>query len=114
MRLRVGENCTVIASKERVPNLASVNVLPYADCFSDKEKGLDDSQGLSKKEKKEKREAQMQKTKRTYTEAFITPYFRNYYRPVKKNDQISIKRDGRTIDFIVVDVQPGEYGIVGP
>ena len=48
MRLRVGENCTVIASKERVPNLASVNVLPYADCFSDKEKGLDDSQGLSK------------------------------------------------------------------
>ena len=56
----------------------------------------------------------MQKTKRTYTEAFITPYFRNYYRPVKKNDQISIKRDGRTIDFIVVDVQPGEYGIVGP
>ena len=91
LRLRVGESCTVLAIKERVASLSSVNIVPYSDCLNDKEK-----------------------TKRTYTDAFLAPYFRNLYRPVRKNDQISIKRGERTLDFIVEDVQPGEYGIVGP
>jgi transitional endoplasmic reticulum ATPase len=47
-------------------------------------------------------------------ETVLLPYFQQLNRPVRKGDSFSIDQMGRTIEFKVMSVEPGEYGLVAP
>jgi len=88
LRLRIGDICQVNAVPNDVPNLAKVHVLPFSDSI----------QGITG----------------NLTETYLIPYFKDCYRPVKKNDTFTVRGAFRAVEFKIVDVDPGEYGIVAP
>lgn len=45
-------------------------------------------------------------------ETYIVPYFHQAYRPVTKGDIFRVTGNFRPVDFKVVDLEPGTYGIV--
>ncbi|KAG5463962.1 hypothetical protein LSCM1_00138 [Leishmania martiniquensis] len=47
-------------------------------------------------------------------ENFLKPYFLESYRPVKKGDSFICRGAMRSVEFKVVEVDPGEYCIVSP
>lgn len=47
-------------------------------------------------------------------EMFLKPYFLEAYRPVKKGDLFLCRGSMRSVEFKVVEVDPGEYCIVSP
>ena len=47
-------------------------------------------------------------------ETVLLPYFQPILRPVRKGDSFSVDQMGRTLEFKVVAVEPGEYGLVAP
>ncbi|CAJ1037804.1 Cell division protein 48 (CDC48), N-terminal domain [Leishmania utingensis] len=47
-------------------------------------------------------------------ENFLKPYFLESYRPVKKGDSFVCRGAMRSVEFKVVEVDPGEYCIVSP
>jgi transitional endoplasmic reticulum ATPase len=47
-------------------------------------------------------------------DAFLKPYFVEAYRPVRKGDTFLVRGGMRTVEFKVVETDPGEYCIVAP
>jgi len=47
-------------------------------------------------------------------DAFLKPYFLEAYRPVRKNDTFLVRGGMRSVEFKVVETDPGEYCIVAP
>ena len=47
-------------------------------------------------------------------DAFLKPYFGEAYRPVRKGDTFLVRGGMRTVEFKVVETDPGEYCIVAP
>jgi transitional endoplasmic reticulum ATPase len=46
------------------------------------------------------------------TSTYLIPYFKDTFRPIKKNDTFIVRGGFRPVEFKVVDVDPPEYGIV--
>lgn len=44
----------------------------------------------------------------------MIPYFKDCYRPVKKDDTFIVRGGFKAVEFKIVDVDPPEYGIVSP
>jgi len=84
----MGDVVSVHACPDEVPNAARIHVLPFADSI----------EGISG----------------NITETYLVKYFRDMYRPVKKNDTFIVRENFRPVEFKVVDVDPPEYGIVAP
>lgn len=47
-----------------------------------------------------------------FKEVYLVDYFKDAYRPVKKNDIFTINKAMKTVEFVVVAVDPGPYSIV--
>lgn len=47
-------------------------------------------------------------------DAFLKPYFVEAYRPLRKGDTFLVRGGMRTVEFKVVETDPGEYCIVAP
>ncbi|OAF68978.1 Cell division control protein 48 [Intoshia linei] len=47
-------------------------------------------------------------------DVYIKPYFHDAYRPIHKNDTISICANMVTVDFKVIGVEPGLFAVVAP
>ena len=47
-------------------------------------------------------------------DAFLKPYFVEAYRPVRKGDTFLVRGGMRTVEFKVVETDPGDYCIVAP
>lgn len=47
-------------------------------------------------------------------ETYLKPYFMESYRPVRKGDLFNVRGGMRSVEFKVVEVDPGEYCIVAP
>jgi transitional endoplasmic reticulum ATPase len=86
LRVRLGDVAMVKPAGD-VPNLARIDVRPFDDTV----------EGL---------------------EGDFTPmlqaYFKDAFRPLKKGDLFVVRGGFKALEFKVVDVEPGEYGIVGP
>ena len=88
LRVRIGDTVSVHAMPNDVPNAAKIHVLPFADSI----------EGITG----------------NITQTYLIPYFKDCYRPVKKNDTFLVRGGFRPVEFKVVDVEPGELGIVAP
>ena len=88
LRVRIGDICSIHPITNDVPNLTKVHVLPFSDSI----------EGITG----------------NLTETYLIPYFKDCYRPVKKNDTFLVRGAFRAVEFKVVDVDPGEFGIVAP
>ena len=49
-----------------------------------------------------------------YFESFLKPYFATTFRPVRKGDCFTVNGLMRSVEFKVVEIEPGEYGTVTP
>jgi hypothetical protein len=47
-------------------------------------------------------------------DVFVKPYFMDAYRPVKRGDRFMSRRAMKSVEFKIVEVEPGPYAIVGP
>ncbi|KAF7135114.1 hypothetical protein RHSIM_Rhsim08G0175000 [Rhododendron simsii] len=47
-------------------------------------------------------------------DVFLKPYFLESYRPVRKSDLFQVRGGMRSVEFKVVDTDPGEYCVVAP
>lgn len=47
-------------------------------------------------------------------DVFLKPYFVESYRPVRKSDLFQVRGGMRSVEFKVVDTDPGEYCVVAP
>jgi len=88
LRLRIGDTVSVHAVPTDVPNAAKIHCLPFADSI----------EGITG----------------NITATYLIPYFKDCYRPVKKGDTFLVRGGFRPVEFKIVDVDPGEYGIVAP
>ena len=88
LRVRIGDVVTVNAVPNDVPNAEKVHVLPFSDSI----------EGITG----------------NVTQTYLIPYFKDCYRPVKKGDTFIVRGGFRPVEFKVVDVDPGECGIVAP
>ena len=88
LRVRIGDTIWIHPVPEDVPNAAKIHVLPFADSI----------EGITG----------------NVTQTYLIPYFKDCYRPVKKGDTFLVRGGFRPVEFKVVDVEPGEYGIVAP
>ncbi|KAF7810850.1 cell division cycle protein 48-like protein [Senna tora] len=46
--------------------------------------------------------------------AYLKPYFRNAYRPMRKGDLFRVRKGMRSVEFKVIETYPSEYCVVGP
>ena len=47
-------------------------------------------------------------------DAFLKPYFVEAYRPLRRGDTFLVRGGMRTVEFKVVETDPGDYCIVAP
>ncbi|XP_073138535.1 cell division cycle protein 48 homolog isoform X2 [Henckelia pumila] len=47
-------------------------------------------------------------------DAYLKPYFMDAYRPLRKGDLFQVRGGMRSVEFKVVEVDPGEYCVVAP
>ena len=87
LRVRLGDLITVTEAKD-VPYAKRIHVLPLADTI----------EGVSG----------------NLFEVYLKPYFAEAYRPVKKGDLFLVRQAMHPVEFKVVEVDPGEHGIVSP
>jgi transitional endoplasmic reticulum ATPase len=71
-----------------VPNGNKIHVLPFADSI----------EGLTG----------------NITQTYLIPYFKDCYRPVRKNDTFIVRGQFKAVEFKIVDVDPPEHCIVSP
>ena len=84
----MGDTVSVHPCPNDVPNCVKVHVLPFADSV----------EGITG----------------NITQTYLIPYFKDCYRPVKKNDTFLVRGGFKAVEFKIVDVDPPEYGIVAP
>ena len=87
LRVRLGDQ-VYVAQFDTIPNAQKVHILPFDDTI----------EGLTG----------------NIFEVYIKPYFLDAYRPVSKGDTFVIHKAMRSVEFKVVDIQPGASGIVTP
>ena len=87
LRVRMGDTISVHACPD-VPNGNKIHVLPFADSI----------EGLTG----------------NITQTYLLPYFKDCYRPVKKNDTFIVRGGFKAVEFKIVEVDPPEYCIVSP
>ena len=87
LRVRLGDLITVTEAKD-VPYAKRIHVLPLSDTI----------EGVSG----------------NLFEVYLKPYFAEAYRPVKKGDLFLVRQAMHPVEFKVVEVDPGEHGIVSP
>jgi len=83
LRVRLGD-VVVVAPLTELPNIEQVKILPFADSI----------EGLSG----------------DLTAIYLTPYFKDAYRPLSKGDTFTVKGNFRPVEFKVVEIAPGNYG----
>jgi len=88
LRVRMGDTVSVHPCPNDVPNATKIHVLPFADSV----------EGITG----------------NVTQTYLIPYFKDCYRPVKKNDTFLVRGGFKAVEFKIVDVDPPEYGIVSP
>ena len=88
LRVRMGDVISVHACPNDVPNAVKIHVLPFDDSI----------EGLTG----------------NITQTYLIPYFKDCYRPVKKDDTFVVRGGFKAVEFKIVDVDPPEYGIVSP
>ena len=86
LRVRFGDIVSVHPCPNDVPNAAKIHVLPFKDSI----------EGITG----------------DITTTYLIPYFKETFRPVKKNDTFVVRGGFRPVEFKVVDVDPPEYAIV--
>jgi len=87
LRVRLGDIITVTEEKD-VPYAKKVHVLPVDDTI----------EGVSG----------------NLFEVYLKPYFAEAYRPLKKGDMFLVRQAMHPVEFKVMEVDPGEIGIVSP
>ncbi|KAK8838428.1 AAA ATPase cdc48 [Tritrichomonas musculus] len=70
------------------PYCTKVSILPYKDTIEGLGEGVD------------------------YFENFLRPYFAQSIRPLRKGDSFTVNGMMRTVEFKVMDMEPGEYGSI--
>jgi len=88
LRVRMGDTVSVHPCPNDVPNATKIHVLPFADSI----------EGITG----------------NITQTYLIPYFKDCYRPVKKNDTFLVRGGFKAVEFKIVDVDPPEFGIVAP
>ena len=88
LRVRMGDTISVHPCPNDVPNATKIHVLPFHDSI----------EGITG----------------NITQTYLIPYFKDCYRPVKKNDTFVVRGGFKAVEFKIVDVDPPEYGIVSP
>jgi transitional endoplasmic reticulum ATPase len=88
LRVRMGDTISVHPCPSDVPNAVKIHVLPFDDSI----------EGLTG----------------NITQTYLIPYFKDCYRPVKKDDTFIVRGGFKAVEFKIVDVDPPEYGIVSP
>jgi len=83
----MGDTISVHACPD-VPNGVKIHVLPFSDSI----------EGLTG----------------NITQTYLIPYFKDCYRPIKKNDTFVVRGGFKAVEFKVVEVDPPEYCIVSP
>ena len=86
LRVRMGDIISIHPVTADVPNAAKIHVLPFADTIENITGNI--------------------------TQTYLIPYFKDTFRPIKKNDTFIVRGGFRPVEFKVVDVDPPEYGIV--
>merc|ERR1719264_2307625 len=87
LRCRLGDTVVVKAGTD-VPNFTKVHILPLDDTIEGITGNLFDT--------------------------YLRPYFKEAYRPLRKNDLFLVRGGFRPVEFKVVDADPGEVVIVAP
>jgi transitional endoplasmic reticulum ATPase len=87
LRVRMGDTIAVHPAGD-VPNGNKIHVLPFADSI----------EGLTG----------------NITQTYLIPYFKDCYRPVRKNDTFIVRGQFKAVEFKIVDVDPPEHCIVSP
>ena len=78
----------VVTNGNDAPNLTKIHILPIDDTVA----GITENLAIT----------------------YLIPYFKDAYRPVKKDDTFTIKGASRTIEFKIVACEPQEIGVVYP
>jgi transitional endoplasmic reticulum ATPase len=87
LRVRLSDVVSVRAAPD-VPNLSKIHILPLDDTI----------EGITG----------------DLTTTYLIPYFRDAYRPIKKNDLFLVRGGFKAVEFKVVACEPSEFGIVAP
>lgn len=87
LRIRLGD-VVVVKACPNVPNLTKIHILPIDDTI----------EGITG----------------DLATTYLVPYFKDAYRPIKKNDTFIVRGGFKAVEFKVVACEPQEYGIVAP
>lgn len=87
LRVRLGDVISITAIED-VPYLKKVHILPIDDTI----------EGVSG----------------NIYEVYLKPYFLTAYRPVRKGDLFLVRQAMHPVEFKIVDMDPGYFGIVAP
>ena len=87
LRVRLGDIITVKPAPD-CPNLTKIHILPIDDTI----------EGITG----------------DLAATYLIPYFRDAYRPIKKDDLFLVRGGFKAVEFKVVATEPGDYGLVSP
>lgn len=87
LRVRLGDVVSVHPNSD-VPNAERVHILPIDDTI----------EGITG----------------NLTQTYLIPYFKDCYRPLRKGDTFLVRGGFKSVEFKVVETDPGEYVIVSP
>jgi len=87
LRSRLGDLVAVLPCQD-CPNLTKIHILPFDDSI----------EGITG----------------DLTTTYLIPYFRDAYRPMKKDDTFTVRGSFKPVEFKVVACEPKEFGIVAP
>jgi len=87
LRVRLGDVVSVHPHSD-VPNAERVHILPIDDTI----------EGITG----------------NLTQTYLIPYFKDCYRPLRKGDTFLVRGGFKSVEFKVVETDPGEYVIVSP
>ena len=86
LRVRFSDIVSVHPCPNDVPNAVKIHVLPFKDSI----------EGITG----------------DLTATYLIPYFKETFRPVKKNDTFIVRGGFRPVEYKIVDVDPPEYAVV--
>lgn len=87
LRVRLGDVVAVHPHSD-VPNAEKVHILPIDDTI----------EGITG----------------NLTQTYLIPYFKDCYRPLRKGDTFLVRGGFKSVEFKIVETDPGEYVIVSP
>lgn len=87
LRVKPGDLIT-IRPEPNLPNLKKIHILPYKDSI----------EGITG----------------NIPQTYLQPYFRDANRPLHKDDVFIVRGNFRPVEFKVIAVEPGDFGVVAP